>query len=602
MERRGQLCNRLRDAQARLAELIRDRDRLDGHPHQAFGSSHLAQLRYERGAVEQELADAREQAESLALLRMTLQRTREKMKQESASPVLEEASALLTRMTGERYAGFRFAQETAELRIVNQAGSELRTDALSRGTLEQAALCFRLALWNEYRRRGVILPLILDDVLADSDEDRLREAAAVLMEQARRHQIILMTCQEHLVDLFDDLGASCRSLPGSVRPARKRSAEPSPAVRRERPERPVVAGQTPSFAPLDRVQPDRPHWLSPEGAVGLVPSLGSQMARRLGALGVKTVGDLIDLDLEATELPLDSLQISARTLRLWQAEARLLCCVPNLTGRDAQLLVAIGILHPAELAQSETEDLLGRIRRFRTVEQSELALTWLRENLEWPSRDTVDGWIRQGRSARPYQRSAMHERESRARLSRNVRSRRRLKSKRKRVELTGIEPARPAVKLHTEDQGTGRTWRFYLDMDSPIVDAPSIGPKTAERLKTIGVSKVRQLLNQPAREIAGRMRNSRITEEIVRAWQQQSALMCQVPELRGHDVQLLVACGFTDPQSVAAMTPIELLSIVEPLATSKEGQRLLRSSKTPDLDEITEWIECARHSRIIKAA
>src|SRR5690606_13555523 len=150
--------------------------------------------------------------------------------------------------------------------------------------------------------------------------------------------------------------------------------------------------------------------------------------------------------------------------------------------------------------------------------------------------------------------------------------------------------------------GTPQPWRFYLSLESPVVDAPSIGPTTANRLSRIGVITVADLLNRPAAEIALRLKNRRIKEQTVLLWQQQSRLMCRIPQLRGHDAQVLVACDITDPDQVANMSPEALFAVIGPFVETIEGQRLLRSSNTPDLNEVTDWIHWARHSRTLRAA
>ncbi len=78
--------------------------------------------------------------------------------------------------------------------------------------------------------------------------------------------------------------------------------------------------------------------------------------------------------------------------------------------------------------------------------------------------------------------------------------------------------------------------------------------------------------------------------------------MCQVPELRGHDTQLLVACGITQPDDLCRRNPAELLAIVGPFAESKEGERILRNARKPDLEEVTNWISWAQHARAFRAA
>jgi hypothetical protein len=89
------------------------------------------------------------------------------------------------------------------------------------------------------------------------------------------------------------------------------------------------------------------------------------MIGRLGTLGVTNIGELILLDVNSLGSELEALQISPSQLRLWQAEARLLSSVPDLTGPEARLLAAIGIQNPVELGAEDAEALVRRIERAR---------------------------------------------------------------------------------------------------------------------------------------------------------------------------------------------------------------------------------------------
>ncbi|WP_437205287.1 DUF4332 domain-containing protein [Planctomicrobium sp. SH664] len=544
----------------------------------------LQQLKHEFAVVEQQLADAREQWQSLAMLQAVLQRTQQKLQEEVPSVVMQEASGWLNRMTEGRYPEFRFQSENSELLIANNAGAALPAAALSRGTLEQAALSFRLALCSEFQRRGLILPLVLDDVLADSDEQRLRAAAEVLVDYGRQHQILFLTCQDHLASLFAALGIELRELPGSVRPVRLSTIEFV-----EKSSTPVQAESVEEAFALDRVQPDEPYWLQVSSPVGYIPSLGAQFARRLGALGVRTIEDMIDLDPEVAEIPLHSLQISAMTLRQWQAEARLLCCVPDLTGRDAQLLVICGLYSPAELGECDLDDLHSRVTRLRGQQQTELSLPWLADDPNWPSKELVGRWIQRGRHARSL-----------------VRAREWAKSRRsaQRTSAALPKPRDVQVRLHQESEAAPveGELRYFLTLSSPIVDAPSIGSRTAERLQQAGVFQVSQLLQRDPRELAAALNRRDVTTDVVTAWQRQAELMCSIPELRGHDAQVLVSCGVTTAERVATMSAVQLFALIEPFVTSKEGQRLLRSARTPDQEEVAGWISCARAGQITRAA
>ena len=150
--------------------------------------------------------------------------------------------------------------------------------------------------------------------------------------------------------------------------------------------------------------------------------------------------------------------------------------------------------------------------------------------------------------------------------------------------------------------GSDKQWRFFLSRSNAVVDAPSIGPRMAERMAAVGIHTVANLLDGQAEAIAQRMDVKKVTAETVHEWQLQSALACRIPQLRGHDAQFLVAAGFETPEQLAASQPAAVLAAVKEVAHTAEGKRFLRGSAEPDLKEVTEWIEFARHSRTLAAA
>ncbi|TWU40827.1 DUF4332 domain-containing protein [Novipirellula artificiosorum] len=144
--------------------------------------------------------------------------------------------------------------------------------------------------------------------------------------------------------------------------------------------------------------------------------------------------------------------------------------------------------------------------------------------------------------------------------------------------------------------------RFYLQRDSPVVDAPSIGPRMAERLHVLGIYTVDDLVKANAESVAAKLKNRRIDGATVLAWQQQATLVCRIPMLRGHDAQLLVAAEVTTAEDVAAENAGDLFRRIDPISRSREGRRIVRGGKLPDLEEITEWIAYAQQHRELKAA
>jgi hypothetical protein len=143
---------------------------------------------------------------------------------------------------------------------------------------------------------------------------------------------------------------------------------------------------------------------------------------------------------------------------------------------------------------------------------------------------------------------------------------------------------------------TPRPHKFYLARGHDIVDAPSIGPKTAERLIAVGLKTVGDLMEADPAAVAEMLAVRHITADSIRDWQDQSALVMSVPNLRGTHAQLIVGAGFRDPESLAAAEPADLCARVLAFAASTDGQRVLRNGTPPDIEAIAAWGASARQA------
>ncbi|MBA2116885.1 DUF4332 domain-containing protein [Bremerella alba] len=144
--------------------------------------------------------------------------------------------------------------------------------------------------------------------------------------------------------------------------------------------------------------------------------------------------------------------------------------------------------------------------------------------------------------------------------------------------------------------------KFYLNWEDPVVDAPSIGNKTAKRLGGVGIKTVAQLISADPNTEAPKLKAKHITPKLFAEWQAQAVLAYRIPMLRGHDAQLLTACGFATPEDVAKASAKDVHAEVTEFAETSNGQRIIRSSAPPDLAEVTNWIAWARQARRSQAA
>jgi uncharacterized protein YhaN len=123
-----------------------------------------------------------------------LERVVEQYRERHQGPVLTRASELFSRLTLGEYSRLQTGLEETRLECVRRAdGKSLELEHLSRGTRFQLFLALKLASLEEYLKTAPPLPLLLDDVLVEWDDERSRVALEVLAEFSERLQILLFT-------------------------------------------------------------------------------------------------------------------------------------------------------------------------------------------------------------------------------------------------------------------------------------------------------------------------------------------------------------------------------------------------------------------------
>lgn len=155
------------------------------------------------------------------------------------------------------------------------------------------------------------------------------------------------------------------------------------------------------------------------------------------------------------------------------------------------------------------------------------------------------------------------------------------------------EPVATLQATHTDSlQGKGSS-RVYLEPHDDLVDAPSIGPKTARRFYDIGINTVADFLAEDPVVMEELLDTRHINVQTLEAWQDQARLVMSVPGLRGTHAQLLQGAGFSDIEAIAAADPADLSTAVLKYAATSDGKRVLRDGNAPDIEKIKTWIENA---------
>lgn len=138
-----------------------------------------------------------------------LERSRARFEKEAQPRVVQLASTMFAGLTGGRYLrAFLPTERPGELWVNAADGQERAAAQLSRGTREQLYLAFRLAVIEEFAQTRGPLPIIVDDILVNFDEQRTKNTLKVFARLSSGHQFIAFTHNMALRDAFAEHGAN----------------------------------------------------------------------------------------------------------------------------------------------------------------------------------------------------------------------------------------------------------------------------------------------------------------------------------------------------------------------------------------------------------
>ena len=200
---------------ARLKELLSRRGELVEKSRALAGDRQLATSLLNVGIIEAQIDGGVEQAKIIAAMTSLLRTVYKRYENDRQPETLKEASDHLRRMTGGKYTRIWTPLDQDVLFVDDPNRLSIPVDQLSRGTREQLFLALRLALVSGYARRGIKIPVVLDDVLVNFDVERTRAAAEVLVEFGHAgNQVLIFSCHQHVMEIFAALNADVRTLPG----------------------------------------------------------------------------------------------------------------------------------------------------------------------------------------------------------------------------------------------------------------------------------------------------------------------------------------------------------------------------------------------------
>ncbi|MFK8251929.1 AAA family ATPase [Ancylobacter terrae] len=139
----------------------------------------------------------------LQRLRAALETARGDARETYLRPVMTELRPLLGLLFDD--VSISFDEKTLLPHKISRNGQEEDVDRLSGGMREQLSVLTRLAFARLLARDGRPAPVILDDALVYSDDDRIEKMFDALHRQARDQQVIVFSCRQRA---FQKLGGN----------------------------------------------------------------------------------------------------------------------------------------------------------------------------------------------------------------------------------------------------------------------------------------------------------------------------------------------------------------------------------------------------------
>jgi DNA repair exonuclease SbcCD ATPase subunit len=188
----------------RQVELLKETTLAAQKLKESDGSIQAAQAAQE---AQEALAQIRELSIQYARLRLAAEMLRRQMEQhreKNQDPVIRRASELFPRLTRHSFARLKVGFDEHDHPVllgVRPNGDELSVTSMSDGTRDQLFLALRLASLERQLQSAEPIPLIVDDILINFDDDRSKATLEVLRDISHATQVLFFTHHTRLKEL-----------------------------------------------------------------------------------------------------------------------------------------------------------------------------------------------------------------------------------------------------------------------------------------------------------------------------------------------------------------------------------------------------------------
>ncbi len=148
----------------------------------------------------EKLSELQKRNKCILATKELLEKAYEKMKNNVTPRFTQNLSNIANTISNGKYKKVVFNQEKG-LIVELQNGEYISVNRLSVGTIDELYLSLRLSMLDEISEEK--MPIILDEVFAYFDDERLKNCLMFLNEKSSEHQIIILTCSNREKQILD---------------------------------------------------------------------------------------------------------------------------------------------------------------------------------------------------------------------------------------------------------------------------------------------------------------------------------------------------------------------------------------------------------------
>ncbi len=200
---RVQLDSRIEESRAEIVSLAEKIAKREARLTALRNLPTVADLESEIEVLELEIRQAEEERDRLLLLANLMREADESFREKHQPDVVKRASEMLAALTEGRYDRLELTEDNDGQLMVHDAHEGRVTPVgppLSRGTLDQIYLTLRIAIADHLDDPGDPLPLFLDEVLVNWDEERRKRGLQLLAGMAQSRQVFFFTCHDWMAE------------------------------------------------------------------------------------------------------------------------------------------------------------------------------------------------------------------------------------------------------------------------------------------------------------------------------------------------------------------------------------------------------------------